>query len=45
MIFIGIVFLVIVILFAIGSCIVASETDQEIEEYLRKKEENEKKNI
>lgn len=41
----GIIFLILIGIFALCSCKVASLADQEMEEDLRKREQNEKKDI
>ena len=41
----GIIFLILIGIFSLCSCKVASWADQEMEEDLRKKEQNEKKDI
>lgn len=41
----GIIFLILIGIFSLCSCKVASWADQEIEEDLRKREQNEKKDI
>lgn len=41
----GIILLFFLVLFVIGSCIAASQSDEEFERYLMEDKENEKKNV